>query len=111
MRTRCSKIVRLVAVLLFLAATSSAWAQTNPPPDKPQDKPQDKPTGDKTQTPPDQAPPPVTEEITVVGLGESLREAVKVKREETAIVDAIVAKDVNKLPDKNLAEAASRVPG
>jgi iron complex outermembrane receptor protein len=40
-----------------------------------------------------------------------LREAVKVKRDDPAIVDAIVAKDVNKLPDKNLAEAASRVPG
>jgi iron complex outermembrane receptor protein len=107
MRTPCTKIVRLVAVLLFLASISSAWAQTNPPPDKPQDKP----TGDKTQPPPDQVQPPVTEEITVVGLGESLREAVKVKREDPAIVDAIVAKDVNKLPDKNLAEAASRVPG
>jgi iron complex outermembrane receptor protein len=54
---------------------------------------------------------PVTEEITVVGLGESLREAVKVKQEASAIVDAIAAKDVNKLPDKNLAEAVQRVPG
>src|SRR5688500_12728357 len=54
---------------------------------------------------------PVTEEITVVGIAESLREAVKVKHEATAIVDAIVAKDVNKLPDRNLAEAVQRVPG
>src|SRR5688572_10809873 len=54
---------------------------------------------------------PVTEEITVVGIADSLREAVKVKKESAAIVDAIVAKDVNKLPDRNLAEAVQRVPG
>src|SRR5213079_3293128 len=54
---------------------------------------------------------PVSEEITVLGTAESLREAVKVKRESDAIVDAIAAKDVNKLPDKNLAEAVQRVPG
>jgi iron complex outermembrane receptor protein len=51
------------------------------------------------------------EEITVVGIAESLQEAVKVKRESAGIVDAIVAKDVNKLPDRNLAEAVQRVPG
>jgi iron complex outermembrane receptor protein len=61
--------------------------------------------------PTDQKAPPVTEEITVLGVAESQREAVKVKREADAIVDAIAAKDVNKLPDKNLAEAVQRVPG
>src|SRR5207245_1571021 len=79
-------------VLLCLA--SSATAQT------PQPTP--------STNPPQQ---PVTEEITVTGIGESLREAVKGKRESDAIVDAIAAKDVNKLPDKNLAEAVQRVPG
>src|SRR5262249_26573413 len=67
-----------------------------------------------TNTPqPDQSQQqkPVTEEITVVGLGESLQEAVKVKKDADAIVDAVAAKDVNKLPDKNLAEAVQRVPG
>ena len=69
--------------------------QTNPPP----------------QPAPQPQPQPVTEEITVMGVGESLQEAVKVKKEADAIVDAIAAKDVNKLPDKNLAEAVQRVPG
>jgi iron complex outermembrane receptor protein len=73
------------------------------PPTTPQDQ--------KTQQPPPAQTQPVTEEITVVGMSESLSEAVKVKRESSAIVDAIVAKDVNKLPDKNLAEAVSRIPG
>lgn len=69
------------------------------------------------QTPDDPAKPPagevdpVAEEITVVGIADSLREAVKVKRESPAIVDAVAAKDVNKLPDRNLAEAVQRVPG
>src|SRR5689334_12565843 len=71
----------------------------------PQPAPQPAPAAAQTQQ------PPVTEEITVVGLSESLAEAVKVKRDADAIVDAVAAKDVNKLPDKNLAEAVSRVPG
>src|SRR4030095_14076719 len=41
----------------------------------------------------------------------ALQEAVSIKREAPAIVDAIVAEDVGKLPDKNLAEAVQRVPG
>src|SRR5436309_989683 len=89
---RCTRLICLVAILLCLA--SSAMAQT-PQPTPPTNPPQQ----------------PVTEEITVTGIAESLREAVKVKRESDAIVDAIAAKDVNKLPDKNLAEAVSRVPG
>jgi iron complex outermembrane receptor protein len=84
------------------AALNLASAQATPPPTKPQDP--------NAQQPQPQ-PQPVTEEITVLGTTESLREAVKVKRESDAIVDAIAAKDVNKMPDKNLAEAASRVPG
>jgi len=80
------------------AALNLASAQTQPQP-APTTQPQPTPNQ------------PVTEEITVVGLAESLQEAVKVKKESDAIVDAIAAKDVNKLPDKNLAEAVQRVPG
>jgi len=81
---------------------TSAMAQTTQPA-KPQDANAQQPQSDQVQ--------PVSEEITVVGITESLREAVKVKRESSAIVDAIAAKDVNKLPDKNLAEAVQRIPG
>lgn len=97
MRTRM--LIGLV-VLLCWASISSAQSSTPPQP-APQPTPQ--PQTDQGQ--------PVTEEITVVGLADSLREAVKVKHEAPAIVDAIAAKDVNKLPDKNLAEAVQRVPG
>src|SRR4051812_35404034 len=93
-------------MLLLLAAVSLCWSSTSfaqtPPAPQPT-PPTQQPSTDQNQ--------PVTEEITVVGLAESLREAVKVKKESDAIVDAIAAKDVNKLPDKNLAEAVQRVPG
>ncbi len=89
---RSRKVFWFAIFLLCWAPILSAQSQPNPP-----------------------APPaevePVTEEITVVGISESLSEAVKVKHEATAIVDAVAAKDVNKLPDRNLAEAAQRVPG
>jgi iron complex outermembrane receptor protein len=81
---------------------ASMGAQTTQPA-RPQDENKQQPRSDQVE--------PVREEITVVGITESLREAVKVKRESAAIVDAIAAKDVNKLPDKNLAEAVQRVPG
>src|SRR5687768_8064018 len=90
---RSGMITWIAAMLLCWAPASSA--QTPEPPQQP---------------PPEQVEP-VAEEITVVGLSESLREAVKVKRDSEAIVDAVAAKDVNKLPDRNLAEAVQRVPG
>lgn len=96
MRTRFTTLIRLIVVLLCWASWSSAQSTTPPPNDPP-------PSSDEVQ--------PVTEEITVVGIGESLREAVKVKQESPAIVDVVAAKDVSKLPDKNLAEAVQRVPG
>ena len=84
---------RMVPLILLLSS-SMVFAQTPPTPP---------PTTDQQQ--------PVTEEITVTAIGESLKEAVKVKEQSDQIVDAIAAKDVNKLPDKNVAEALQRVPG
>lgn len=90
-------------MLPWLAAVSLCWSSTLSAQSAPSDPP--------TQQPPSDQIEPVGEEITVVGIADSLREAVKVKRESAAIVDAVAAKDVNKLPDKNLAEAVQRVPG
>jgi iron complex outermembrane receptor protein len=100
MRMRSATLLRVILVLLCWASILSAQSSPPPPAPDPQDP--------KTQQ--DQVQP-VAEEITVVGIAESLQEAVKVKHESSAIVDAIAAKDVNKLPDKNLAEAVQRVPG
>jgi iron complex outermembrane receptor protein len=51
------------------------------------------------------------EEIVVSGFRESLSKALDIKRESTTQVDAIVAEDIGKFPDMNLAESLQRVSG
>lgn len=51
------------------------------------------------------------EEIVVTGFRASLNSALNLKRNEAAAVDAIVAEDIGKFPDSNLAESMQRVPG
>jgi iron complex outermembrane receptor protein len=51
------------------------------------------------------------EEIVVTGFRASLNSALNLKRAEAAAVDAIVAEDIGKFPDSNLAESMQRVPG
>ncbi|MCW4461929.1 TonB-dependent receptor [Sphingomonas sp. BT-65] len=50
-------------------------------------------------------------EITVTGFRASLDNALNLKRQETAAVDSIVAEDIGKFPDSNLAESMQRIPG
>jgi iron complex outermembrane receptor protein len=51
------------------------------------------------------------EEVVVQGFRASLNSALALKREETAAVDSIVAEDIGKFPDSNLAESMQRIPG
>ncbi|MFV3129372.1 TonB-dependent receptor [Niveispirillum sp. KHB5.9] len=51
------------------------------------------------------------EEIVVTGFRASLNSALNLKRNETAAIDSIVAEDIGKFPDSNLAESMQRVPG
>ena len=51
------------------------------------------------------------DEIVVTGFRGSLRQALNIKRNETGIVDVIVAEDIADFPDLNLAEAIQRIPG
>jgi TonB-dependent receptor len=51
------------------------------------------------------------EEIVVTGYRESLRSARDIKRNAKGVVDAIVAEDIGKMPDENVAEALQRIPG
>lgn len=69
--------------------------------------PQSAPAAEPTPAADDQ----VAEEIVVTGIRASLRSAQNRKREATQIVDSIVAQDIGKLPDVNLAEALQRVTG
>ena len=52
-----------------------------------------------------------TDEVVVTGIQQSLKAATDVKRNSARIVDAIVAEDIGKLPDNNIAEALQRVTG
>ncbi|WP_205412192.1 TonB-dependent receptor [Sphingomonas crusticola] len=51
------------------------------------------------------------DEIVVTGFRASLNSALNAKRNETAAVDSIVAEDIGKFPDSNLAESMQRIPG
>ncbi len=51
------------------------------------------------------------EAIVVTGFRQSLEAALNVKKQSVAAVDAIVAEDIAKFPDQNLAESLQRIPG
>ncbi len=51
------------------------------------------------------------DEIVVTGFRQSLQAALNVKKNAVGAVDAIVAEDIAKFPDQNLAESLQRIPG
>ncbi|WBY07865.1 TonB-dependent receptor [Sphingomonas sp. 7/4-4] len=61
-----------------------------------------------------EAPEPAseqTDEIVVTGIRAAERAAIDIKRNSVAVVDSIVAEDLGKLPDGNVAESLQRVTG
>lgn len=63
------------------------------------------------QTAPAAGEEAVVEEVVVTGFRRSLDQALNVKRQSVAAVDVIVAEDIAKFPDQNLAESLQRIPG
>ena len=53
----------------------------------------------------------ITEEVVVQGFRQSLEAALNIKRSAANNVESIVAEDIGKMPDLNLAESLQRVPG
>ncbi len=51
------------------------------------------------------------EEIVVTGIRQSLRASADIKRRSSGVVDGIVAEDMGKFPDSNLAESLQRITG
>src|SRR5262245_31515148 len=51
------------------------------------------------------------ETVVVTGIRKSLETSVNLKRSASGLVDGIVAEDIGKFPDTNLAEAMSRISG
>ena len=74
---------------LLCAASPAAWAQQAPPPAGAQ----------QAQT------------ITVTGIRRSLQSSLETKRDGQGVVDGIVAEDIGKFPDTNLAESMQRITG
>ncbi|CAN5426804.1 TonB-dependent receptor [soil metagenome] len=50
-------------------------------------------------------------EVLVTGFRNSLQRALELKRSNTGVVDSILAEDIAKFPDNNLAESIQRIPG
>ncbi|SFJ70417.1 TonB-dependent receptor [Sphingomonas sp. NFR04] len=57
------------------------------------------------------APADGSTEIVVTGVRASLQSAQNIKRNADQVVDSIVAEDIGKLPDRNIAEALQRISG
>ena len=51
------------------------------------------------------------ERIQVTGIRSSIKEGMFLKQNATGVVDLVVADDIGKFPDENLAEALQRIPG
>ncbi|SEK04407.1 TonB-dependent receptor [Sphingobium sp. AP50] len=79
---------------LVLAMPAGAWAQDSAP-----------------QVAQDAAPEGEVADIVVTGFRQSLGAAINLKRQTVGSVDAIVAEDIAKFPDQNLAESLQRIPG
>jgi len=92
----------MLGLLASTALGGTAWAQ-------------DTVLAQNAGAPADQAAtaPQVEEEETVVvtGIRASQQAAIDIKRDETAIVDAISAEDIGKLPDVTIVDALQRISG
>ena len=87
---RCKAILSLTTAIATIALAPHGLAQADP------------------VSP--QADAPVAD-IVVTGFRASLNNALAIKRNETATVDAIKAEDIAEFPDLNLAESLQRIPG
>ena len=92
--------ISLAAMATPAAAQQSPTATVGADQTTPVDEPGNRQTDD-VQSP----------DIVVTGFRASLNTALNQKRDETAAVDSIVAEDIGKFPDSNLAESMQRIPG
>lgn len=88
------KLLSCSVALVILVAAPQGWAQDS-----------GQPAGSAAQS------GEALEEVVVVGIRSSLRDAVGIKRSYVGTMDAIAAEDFGKFPDGNLAESLARVPG
>jgi TonB-dependent receptor len=105
LRPSSSRLAYAVALALASAAPGHVFAQAAPAPAAP--------AGAESAAPP--LDPATTEteieNIVVTGFRASLELSLDLKKETAASVDTILAEDIAKFPDLNLAEAVQRIPG
>lgn len=99
--------VSVSALTAAMAIAVPAWAQDQVPPQQP---------AQSSTAPGDAAGEAAgnddaTQDIVVTGFRGSLDNALALKKESSGLVDSILAEDVGKFPDSNLAESMQRVPG
>ena len=92
---RIHKRPMVAALLASSALVAPAYAQTGP----------------QTAEPAATQEPTEVGEIVVTGIRASQTQSINVKRNETALVDAISAEDIGKLPDVTVADALQRIAG
>ncbi|MEH3103781.1 MAG: TonB-dependent receptor [Sphingomonas phyllosphaerae] len=91
------------AIALALVAAPVAAQATQADPAQP---------ADTSVTADPQAPAdPAGEDIVVTGFRRSLAEGLELKREAVGVRDSIVAEDIGKFPEANVAESLQRIPG
>jgi iron complex outermembrane recepter protein len=98
------RLLGMAGMVTVLMAAMPAHAA----PQERQAEPEDSQIQDSTASPTEEGQ---EGDIVVTGLRESLRRATDIKRSAPNIVDSIVADDIGKLPDQNIAEAIQRIPG
>ncbi len=87
----------LTSALLAVLA-GPAWAQ-------------DPAARETTTTAPDGVDPTTLDTVQVTGIRGSLTSSMNLKRDSQGVVDGIVAEDIGKFPDTNLAESLQRISG
>ncbi|HEX7851511.1 MAG TPA: TonB-dependent receptor [Sphingomonas sp.] len=96
---------------LGLLLPGTALAADKPQPSTPADQPATAPQETPASAPDNQSADEKSIDIVVTGFRKSLSAALDVKRQSVSSVDAIVAEDIAKFPDQNLAESLQRIPG
>ena len=59
----------------------------------------------------DEASEEEVEDVVVLGVKQSLIDAIELKRSKVGVTEAITAEDIGKFPDQNLAESLARISG
>jgi len=105
------KILATVLPLALAAYGSSALAQETATPATPDSAPQDAtpPAGDNAGNGDNSGGNSNT--VVVTGFRSSLQKALNLKQQAIGVRDSIVAEDIGKFPEANIAESLQRVPG